>query len=1652
MNTTAPNNDFDPFADMQIDQKIEQVTDSTEAQREIWLACSLSQEASLAYNEAIQLNFSGSLNSAALESSLNELIQRHQSLRATFSEDGLQFIVNLAAPIALTTLTESAQAQALQMVSTPFDLQNGPLFKATLVKVQEQQHVLILCAHHIVCDGWSFGVIVTELAALYNVATAASAKKPPTALPYTDYANQELQYRKTTEFSADQNWWVKQYDQGAPVLDLPFDQPRSALRTFDSKRFDVQIETQLAAQLTQYARTEGVTLFSLLLAGFAALMQRLTSQDELVIGVPAAGQAATEMTQLVGHCVNLLPIRIKPDSQSSIVQYVKQTQTALLDAFEHQRFTFGTLLQSLQLKRDPSRSTLVSLMFNVDQALEESQFRFAGLSTKLSSVARVFENFEYFLNIVPVGATFQLECQYNSKLYTEQTIKQWLDSYQALLSDMVSSRQNPLALGQLEILNQRQKSQLMQWSRNDQPAIRSVDLDHILRQHFEQSPSDLAVIAGRARLTYGQLQDRAAQLARAMIAQDVGPGKLVGVCMPRNADMVVAVYAVLMTGAAYVPLDPNFPPARLAYMVQDSQLTLVVSDTARIQILPATTPRILFDADSAMLASLSTSRPVVKANDQDAAYVLYTSGSTGQPKGVAVPRNGLKNILLSMAGQTQLARQDRLLAVTTLSFDISLIEVFMPLVCGATVVVATREQVVDGKALMDLIESEKINFLQATPSGWRVLFEAGWQGGVAGFKGLVGGESLTAELALRMTAACSQVWNGYGPTETSIYSTCWPVDGIRDVPPTQIAIGKPVANTTIDIRDAFGNLCAIGARGELCIGGDGLALGYLNRAELTAEKFISDANGQRYYRTGDLARWRSDGLIEHLGRMDTQVKLRGYRIELGEIESSLVKQRNIADAVAIVREDQPGDQRLVAYVIAKPGMSVQPDQAREELKASLPRYMLPASIVLLDAIPRLPNTKVDRNSLPAPASGAESDKSHEHSAAQEALLTSPPTRILANELARAMGKILGAVDMGLHQDFFAMGGHSLTAAQFATRVNRLLADSLPSKLSLRHVFEAPTPAGLANLLFAEQPKAGEVVIQLRPRADRKTAPLSLVQRRLWGLEQLNPGRSLYNTPSAHRLRGEINLPALQRAFEAVIARQDVLRTVVTFEGSEPIQTILDSVPLTLVDPIDLSGIPSAQREKQLLAQMQVLIDTPISMTQAPLFVAKIFKMAEQEHVLFFMTHHFIWDGWSFDLFYDEISTAYVAQLDGNASAPAALEITYGDYSAWQVQWLESAAYKKQISYWREKLAHNHEIKALNTDFPRRASMSGRGATEWITLNRDTVNGLRLVAKSADVTLFTVLLAIFSVLLRTLGSSARQSIGIPVRGRNGPETEPVMGYFTNLLPLILKHEPQANFLQLLAHAKSELVGAFASPDVAMEELTSALQGSARSQPLYLALFSFQDVRNRPLDWGNLKHERIEVAQKGATEDFGLWFVENDTALVGGLTYNTDLYRLETARNLHKRLQELMVRVANEPTISIQTLTSAYGSAASDTIDSVAPGLGAQLATIAPAAVPKDPPQTSTEKTLAVIWTELLQIQGIERSDNFFDLGGNSLLAMQAIAEAQKQLGRSVDARRYVMESLMQLSQGYDDAKDQVSNSTGEKKGFLSRLFGGARGPS
>ncbi|HEY2616408.1 MAG TPA: amino acid adenylation domain-containing protein [Acetobacteraceae bacterium] len=1511
--------DYDPFAGA----ALARVTPTLETQREIWLASKLEAEASLAYNESISLRLRGTLDVPALQVALQHLVDRHEALRATLSAEGeeLYIAAQLAIACPLRDLSGLAAAEREadvantlhNVVTTPFDLENGPLVRAELLQLGPQEHLLVFTAHHIICDGWSFGVIVRDLAALYAQQTGQGDGAGPVD-GFTDFALAEASRANTDEGQAAEHYWLKQFSAASSSLDLPTDRPRPRRRTFASKREDYTLDASLVADIKRMGAQRGASLYATLLAGFGLLLQRLSGQDDVVIGIPSAGQAVGGHDALVGHCVNVLPLRVEMDRAAPFSSGLRQVRGNLLDAFEHQQYTLGSLLARLALPRDPSRLPLVSVLFNLDQALDERTLSFPGLEFDFSGNPRAFENFELFVNAVQVAGGVRLECQYNSDLFRGETIHGWLDAYESLLRHAVAGPD--AAAGSLGLISAHAQLALQSL----QPAPTPYPEAQLAHQYFEaqvdRAPGRAAVRHGTSRLSYAELEARANRIAHALRKRGVGRGSLVGLSLTRGTDMVAAVLAVLKSGAGYVPLDPCFPADRLAFMADDAALAaLVVNNTAPAAFDFPTSRVLSLTADAAEIESASTLRP--EPDDQAAtpdsvAYLIFTSGSTGRPKGVRVPHRTTSNFLTSMQRVPGIGENDHLVAVTTLSFDIAFMELMLPLSVGAEIIVADHDDVRDGAALRTLVERSGATMMQATPAGWRILVESGWNGR-ADFRAVSGGEPLPLDLAEALLTRCGEVWNGYGPTETTVYSTYWRVDQPRD----GIYIGRPIANTSVHILDELGAACPLGVPGEIYIGGAGVALGYLNRPELTAERFLADpfagAPEARMYRTGDRGRWLAHGQLEHLGRLDFQVKVRGYRIELGEIEAVLADVPDVARAVVMAREDRPGDVRLVAYVVprrdaAQDGATLDEDNLRAAMKRRLPEYMLPQHLMQLESVPLLPNGKIDRKALPAPpvqsvAAGTE---------------RVAPRNDTEQRVAVAMETVLALPELDVRDNFFALGGHSLLAAQLTARLNR----DFGIALSFRTLFDAPTIESLAAAIDSQLASGATTTVApilRRPEQDR--APLSLMQRRLWALEELQPGRVTYNAPSAHRLRGRLDEAAFERALQELTQRQPIMRTAFRHSGPDLEQIVEAHVDTRLFPAEDLSALPHDERDRVLMQRLQTLTDTPFELTRAPLFSARMFRLGEDDHVFFFMPHHIIWDGWSFDILYAELSQLYRAFAEGSPSPLAPLPVSYGDFAAWHAQWLDSEPFQSQLAYWRERLTRVEETRALPTDHARRPGMSGVGRTEWIRVPREATDAMHGVARQADATLNMTLLALYYVLLSGMTGEQHLVIGTPVRGRNQTEVESVMGYFNNLLPLHVTVDPSLSFLDFVRKVRSTAIESFGYPDVPLEYLQRELRsGHGNGAVMYQALFSFQDARQRIVDWGGLSHEQILLFQSGATEDLGLWFLENNQGMLGGVTYNADILQGDTARLLRDRYLALMARVSEDPAQSIDSLNA------------------------------------------------------------------------------------------------------------------------------------
>lgn len=1047
---------------------------STEAQREIWASTQMGDEANCAYNESNVIELKGSLDRAALEKSILHVIQRHPALRSTFSEDGElqlfqpapeQFALSV---IDLSTLPEKERAARYAKLRSegtgiPFDLVQGPLWRLQLVALAPDTHALFITAHHMISDGWSFGMIVDELSHSYNAFLVGHIPMLPPALAFGDYARSLM--GQSDERDAARDYWIAQFQEPAPALELPTDRSRPPLKSYAGAMETRVVDAERFARLKKAVPQLGGTLFVNLLSVFATLLHRFSGQDDLVIGVPSAGQTSTGYDALVGHCLNFLPLRVHCTDDLSFGEFASKVSHTIVDAYEHQSYTFGSLVRALKLPRDTSRLPLVSVMFNIDNSGFD-HLHFDGLSFRVLTNAKQFVNFDLFFNLVQSEKNLEIECEYNTDLYDASTIRRWLASFELLIESILSSNEKPLSV--LPVMTVEEKTTLL---KNGEGTVRDYARErpvHVLVSEIAvANPKKIAVRYNDMTLTYGELESRANQLATHLQSLGVTSGNYVGLFIERSIDMVVGLLGILKTGAAYVPMDPAFPAERLQFMLEDAKIESLVTHSSLRDRLPSSAVKaIQIDALPSDIAKEFT--PSERGGEHPV-YMIFTSGSTGRPKGVIVPHRALVNFLFSMRREPGMNADDVFFAVTTLSFDISGLEIFLPLTIGATVVIASGDTLADGNLLRDALERSEATVMQATPSTWRLLLEAKWPGNKR-LKILIGGEAVPLDLIKHLLPCCASLWNVYGPTETTIWSTT-----TRLLPRDEsVSIGRPIDNTQVYVVNAELQLQPTGIPGELLIGGDGLALGYLDRPELTAERFIPDTfsekPGSRLYRTGDIALWTADGRLECLGRLDNQVKVRGYRIELGEIESFIEKYPGVQQVAMMAKKDGQGHSRLIAYIVPEESEKNKElsEGLRQYIAEKLPAYMIPSFFIFLKRMPLTPNGKVDRRALLALG---------QDMGDQPASSTFvPPGSKTEKLLAEIWRQVIGIERIGIHDDIFEIGGDSILIFRITARANQAGLKLLPTQ-----IFQHRTIAQLANLASIENTDAPSASIQ---RLDR----------------------------------------------------------------------------------------------------------------------------------------------------------------------------------------------------------------------------------------------------------------------------------------------------------------------------------------------------------------------------------------------------------------------------------------------------------------------------------------------------------------------------------------------------------------------------------------
>ncbi len=1048
--------DFDPFAPLQL------TIPSTEPQREIFTSVLMGgSAANCAYNESVMLRLKGKLDPECMKKAFEAVIHRHDALRSTFSDDGttLQILASLSdIPWKFTDARQETERDVLlnklcrEETLYNFSLTKGPLIRMHLVRFEESDHALLITGHHIVCDGWSLSLIIRDLGNHYSALVKNSSLHAEPALSFADYSRKLSADAASDRQSVTERFWVDQYTGDVPVMEFPPDQLRPPLRSFHAMRIDVPVPTLLVKQLRDLGKKNNSSFVTVMLSCFETFLYKITGQEDIVVGLPAAGQNAEGFYQLVGHCVNLLPLRSKIDPQRPFQEYLKDRKSYLFDAYEHQQFTFGSLVQKLNIPRDPSRIPIVPIVFNVDIGFTEG-FHFEGCSFEAKTNPRYFDNFEIFLNASGDGDELTLECTFNTDLFVAESMKRRMEEFICYMQSITQAPGQPIAtfnaLPEEEIVFFRKVNDA-RTERHHPFGIHECILENT--QYLK--PGHIAIVSEEVQVTYEDALYRSAHYASCMQSRGVKAGDFIGICMPRNADLPIAMLGILRAGAAYLPLDPSLPAERLHFMEEDAGVKYILTTKELQSTFGFPTNKVLY---AEVLNSESNGKPlkIHPVAVDTPAYILYTSGSTGKPKGVLVKHSGVTNLLQDLARKMGFDKEEKLLGITTVSFDISVLEIFMPLIHGGTLHFATREQSIDARWMNDYMKRVGIRFLQATPATYELLYTAGWEG-KKDLVVLCGGEALRKELAIKLLRSNREVWNVYGPTETTIWSTAMRLSEEENIRTRNgvMSIGKPVANTRIYIMDTNGYPCPIGVPGELWIAGDGVSIGYLNRPELNKEKFIRTPEGEGMaYRTGDKVVTDKEGYLYFLNRFDFQVKVRGYRIELGEIETALNACQEIKQAVLMAVPDASGQNMLVCwYTAARPGEAepVIQQSCRKQLSAKLPDYMLPARWVQLEEFPLSANGKVNRKAL------TYTEK------AQEEVIAAGSNQVFTpfqEKIKHLWMDVLQTDKIGLHDDFFELGGHSLLAVKIIVELEKISGKKFP----LAVLFTSPTIAELSKL-------------------------------------------------------------------------------------------------------------------------------------------------------------------------------------------------------------------------------------------------------------------------------------------------------------------------------------------------------------------------------------------------------------------------------------------------------------------------------------------------------------------------------------------------------------------------------------------------------------
>ncbi|MBS3026577.1 MAG: amino acid adenylation domain-containing protein [Dolichospermum sp. DET50] len=1465
--------------------------------------------------EAIKIK--GYLNIDALEQALTTIIERHESLRT-------QFIVNNEVPIQVITqewvfkmplinlsnLSNQEQSVALQSIlqeesKHTFKLTLDLMLRASLIKLNESEHILLIVIHHTTFDGWSMGVFYSELSTLYqDFNNGKSSSLPPLAIQYADFAQWQRNWLQGAVLESQLSYWQEQLGGILPVLQLATDYPRPPIQTYNGASVSVEISPVLTTQLNALSQQEGVTLFMTLLAAFQILLYRYSGQEDIIVGTAIANRNRQEIESLIGFFVNTLALRINFSNHPSFQELLVKVKEICLDAYSHQDIPFEKLVEELQPERNFSHNPIFQVMFVLQNTPQET-IKIPNLTIEQINLKSQTTKVDLTLSLTETTNGLIGTWKYNTDLFADATINRMSGHFQQLLTEIVANLQIPVT--KLSILTARERHQLLiEWNQTQTNYQNDKCIHQLFEEQAERTPNQVAVVFEEQELTYLELNQRANQLAHYLQKLGVKPDVLVGICVERSLEMIIGLLGILKAGGAYVPLDPNYPQERLAFMLDDSQISILLTQTSLIEKLPSNKAHVIFlNTDWKKINCESKKNLNSEAKPNNLAYLIYTSGSTGKPKGILLNHKPLVNLLEWQLQNSSIGLGGKTLQFTPISFDVSFQEIFSTCLAGGTLILISDETRKDAVALLQFLHDQEIERLFLPFIALQNLAEIAksQEQSCPSLR-----EIITAGEQLQITPSIANwftqhpkciLHNHYGPSESHVV-TAYTLIGNPQTWKTLPPIGHAIQNVQIFILDIHLQPLPIGVIGELFIGVDDPIRGYINRPDLTSTRFISnpfssDPNA-RLYKTGDLARYLADGNIEYIGRIDHQVKIRGFRIELGEIEAILNQHPDISNAVAIVREDNPGDKRIIAYITSENQAKLTQSELRQFVKQKLPDYMIPSVFVTLEIFPITPNGKVDRRALPKPELLRETK-------------FIPPSSLTEEIIILIWSNILRISAISREDNFFEIGGHSILATQVISRLQEAFKQEIPIKTLLKY----PTPAELAKVIEQKYyPEKNLTIIETLKK--RENLPLSFAQLRMWFLYQLEGKSATYNVAFALQLEGKLNQSSLEKAFQKIIERHEILRTsFIAIDGS-PVQVITPALNFAL-------SVVDLEAQKQIEELVKTEVNLPFDLTVSPLFRAKILRLTKTSHILLITFHHIIIDGWSMGVFHSELSTLYQDFNNGKSSSLPPLAIQYADFAQWQRNWLQGAVLESQLSYWQEQLGGILPVLQLATDYPRPPIQTYSGASVSVEISPVLTNQLKALSQQEGVTLFMTLLAAFQILLYRYTGQEDIIVGTAIANRNRQEIESLIGFFVNTLALRINFSNHPSFQELLIKVKEICLDAYSHQDIPFEKLVEELQPERNfsHNPIFQVMFVLQNTPQETIKIPDLTIESINLNNQTSKFDLTLSLTETTNGLIGTWEYNTDLFADATINRISGHFQQLLTGIVANPEISITNLS-------------------------------------------------------------------------------------------------------------------------------------